>query len=264
MTARQPLIVYQIDGFKIPHVTVSYMNLLLKPISDFFNTPNLTINNIYNWIDGLDMYIGEAFRRYVDASNKNVQLATSKIINNLSRDIVELSINLIRDDRRGDYVLPWDIKETVGFDQELSTLLNVIPQTGTFKPSINLPVIIEINGKNHSHILTCEFTFGLLIFSSVSLPNCYTISMFDQTLTPDFANINRFRYYNDPDERPYYGTLYSILIMGIEYRFKTTDFIQGFITGADWCGLNHRDFWRDFTSISYSENNEKILTPMTF
>lgn len=263
MTDHQPPIIYQIDGFNFPPITVSYINSLLKPISDFFNTPNLTLNDLYSWIHGLDMYIGPVFRRVVDASPQNLQLSKSNIINYLSTEISQLTVNIVRDERLGDYVLPWDIRKVVEFDQELTVLLNIPPPIiGVITPVL-LPVIIQINGEDYSHMLTCEFTFGLLVFLSVS-PCCYTISMFGQILTPEYSTINRFRYYNIPNERPYYGRRYSILIMGIEYRFKTTDFIQGFTTGAEWCGLHHRNYWSNLSSISYSTNDEKILTPMTF
>lgn len=165
-----------------------------------------------------------------------VDVMIRRLISNVEADIIFIT---------GDNeVLPWDIKESIILDENLRKALK-ITQGYTM-----LPVEVIINDKSFTHEFTNEFTCGLLLYSLMSRNN-FIIRLFGIPFNNNyFLNPQGNRYTKlclnkrKPD--------YSILIGGVTYCFVTTDFIQGFATGALWFNDDHHKYWSNL--ISYVEN----------
>ena len=186
-------------------------------------------------------------RQELDTNTDNDDVAKAAriaVIEYLIAEITELSGNHAT--HQVDYmVLPWDIQVAVAGDTELSRLLGIPVGSNT------LPVTVMVNGEQVTHMLTVEFTVGLLLFSAPGVGNHdFHITMFGQRLDPLYLIQPSDRY--DLNEKSRFGVgmkngyPYELTLNNLvdTYWFNNTDFMQGFITGAQWAGVDHHHYWR--------------------
>lgn len=179
----------------------------------------------------------------------------TSIIKYLVEQIIQVSGNILFDPTDpialfDTTVLPWDINDALSQDPELSKIFGVTNEKA-------LPVTVTISNNTFTHMLTNEFTVGLLLFSVVTTQN-FHITLFGH----NFDTINNVvsRYSFDPNSITHQ---YSIIIGDNTYAFNTTDFIQGFTTGALWLNTDPHLFCH--TLLSYSQHNNEITSiPLTF
>jgi len=118
-------------------------------------------------------------------------------------------------------IYPWDVKEEIRRYEQLLILLH---QSDNDK----LPVNVVINGVPFEHMMSEEFTYGLLSFSDVTGVQ-YNVTMYGKTLPP----IGSIKIFTKRLQQSYEAN-----INGHKYYFDTAEFIQGFMTGASWAGID--------------------------
>ena len=161
----------------------------------------------------------------------------------------------------GDWtILPWDIQKSIGNDGEFSPLL------GIPKGSNQLPVNVVIGPNVFPHMLTCDFTIGLLVFlSKILAGNGFTINMFGEDFTPDYLNDpehpSRFIFVHEDEDKG--SNNYIVTVAGVTYTFETSDFMQGFATGAQWANVDHHLYWNDLMELK-REGAEMKRIPLKF
>jgi hypothetical protein len=151
-------------------------------------------------------------------------------------------------------VTPWDIQNA------LIENLNQIEKTDE----------IEVNMMGYKFKVGQEFIGGILVFRQISQTDINitieNIPIADDYLTDRNTKMgttiginygSRFLD-NNVKER----TKYGITAGGIRWRFNDPKFMQGFITGAQWKGVDHRKYWSNLTEYVNSRGGivETALT----
>lgn len=131
-------------------------------------------------------------------------------------------------------ILPWDINRVISSDYLYSQIINLGTDIN------NIDVSVTVAGSVFHHRLSLELTTGLSLFGLITKTN-YNIRIYGENLSVGyFIGNNRFRI------RPT-NPIYSVDINGAIFFFSTPDFMQGFITGAMWNNVNHRNYWKSLT-----------------
>lgn len=189
--------------------------------------------------------------------------AKDAIIQYIVERLIELGGNKARD-VNDNIIIPWDIQRGISNDMELSEMFHIPEDTKI------LPVTVTVGQQQFTHMLTDEFTVGLLVFSLPNVGNNnFNITLFGTPFNTDYLThgdrrnrfTDRFADYGD-DEVP---TNYSVNIDGVSYFFNITDFMQGFATGALWIGVDNHKYWSnllEYTTVL--EFGERFSTPITF
>lgn len=226
---------------------IAYIQYLVTPYAE---TIEMT-QNLMSWAEtAFPQYFAMGLAKQI----KSAQIATRKVaaIKYILADLIELSGNIARDNYGGT-VLPWDVYFVISQDAELPDVFG-IPH-GKFPSDIRLPVTVNIKRQLFTHNLSCEFTCGLLLFSIIT-HRYFDITMFGQPFTDNHIPSILLRFNYNEDNRD----LYRVSIGGTIYTFRTTDFMQGFATGAMWENLDHHKYWSELAKIS----DEEEYLPITF
>ena len=245
-------------GTKFHPSTLTYIATLLTPYADSINMA--TVPQVLDWIPRA--FPGELAKHAlseatkadtkkkqelkIDTDTEEVSKAVrTAVIEYIIAEITELSGNVAAD-HVDSTVLPWDAQTAIGYDTELSKMFGI---TATDK---QLPVTITIDGQLFTHMLTREFAAGLLLFSAPSVANHdFNITIFGQRWDPSYIDQAAKRNMWDIDLSRFEvglknGYQYELEVIGTvePYWFNTTDFMQGFATGAQWLGVDHHHYWR--------------------
>ena len=224
-TAEQTLVDYSILD-----VTVDYIAEILIPIigsikvaSDPEQEASKLLGTFYEFVE-MPTYPGEPVYSFI---------TTNLVVELLDSTSQRQSYNY--------KITPWDIAKTIETDPEL---------TAVFKNqnSSNLMVDVSVGGNNFVHPLTFEQAYGIVLFSEM-VPGAYTISMYGTPLKWDDVS-NRFDN-ND-------GHAYELTSGDGRYYFDTEDFMQGFMTGAMWTGVDVKQY---VTALNKIEEDGS-LTPI--
>ena len=246
----------QISPNLVLHPTsIAYLQFLLTPYAQALDTA-LTVDSVINWIP-----------QALPGIIREIPVTTA--VNNLSRlkggltdgpEFVDLAKNTVVDELikrfvkavdddilfyKGDNViLPWDIKESMFFDDFLGQRFGVVKGDGT------LPVEVVIGNSRYTHNFSEELTMGILLYSLLSQTSIQ-IFVFGIPFTNDYfldPRGNRYTKLCHNARRPEF----SVEISGATYCFITTAFMQGFATGASWFNDDHHRYWTNL--ISYEQN----------
>ena len=168
-------------------------------------------------------------------------------------------------------ILPWDVKIGIGNDTDLSRMFGIV------EGDVLLPVKIVFNNQSYTHMLSLEFTCGLLLFSLQSHRNFhislfevpFTTNYFTETTMPGTRTLitqfrdTRFHYYNAYGDEPVRS--YTVQIGDMRITFNTPDFMQGFATGAMWSEVDHHTYWNNLVQHTEDfEYGDHIETAITF
>lgn len=175
-------------------------------------------------------------------------------------DIIDLSPNII-----DKYLINQDeiiLSNEQEIKQETKKNTHLVGETKRQSTSsLLLPIIINIGPQQFMHMVTREFTCGLLLFLSPNIANInFHISMFDFEFKYD--HFNDINYNNNLEKNKSYPK-YSIEICNIKYYFISIDFMHGFSTGAMWINVDHHKYWKNLKMYTCDDNQEKIIN-MTF
>ena len=264
---------FELDPEVIIHPTsIAYIRTLLTPYAEAIGPAAL--DGIMQWIPlAIPGALGAAI---LDKVEENLLIHTEEVIKStiilsLIRVILEGAITLITQvlDISDTTILPWDIHAVIGAHDDLSKMFGIIDEYP------KLPVTVTIGPNQFTHMLTEEFTIGLLLFSDPSIGNVdFNITMFGEKFTSDYivpldtkeegVKETPFIYRGIYPSRfiPAEGYIpldYSVTIANRLYTFDTADFMQGFSTGALWASVDHHKYWKDLL-----ENSEEVRTPLNF
>ncbi len=220
---------------------------MLQPYAEVITSS--TIDVISNWIlqvfpGGISNELLGIIRR---TNNLNINLSGRErdikyhIMNQMISYIITAGYTKLQEDY--DIMMnPWHILEGILADNDLRRLFQSTTNT--------LPVGLFVNNQNIVIDMTMEQVYGLLVFSNVADVDFYP-SLFNQALTIDMFLKERFEY-------PV--TNFNVFINRIPYGFNTSQFMQGFQTGAQWAGVDHHRYWSDLTQINLDDFTETHLT----
>lgn len=149
--------------------TSAYILTFVTPFINVLDTVT-DIDSIIGWIPmsfsgefGKQALILTEHMKRTNATVDEIKTAFYKIIVKI---IIQQSGAYVMGREGDNVILPWDVQNILGAGAEdgddLFSVLGVHPGDET------LPVSININGNLFTHMLTCEFTYGLLLFSKIS------------------------------------------------------------------------------------------------
>jgi len=227
--------------------TVAYIQHLLTPYAQ--NIQHLSdIDAIVAWMT--DTFPGEHSAQALDYVNlfapkdfsreQLLKAAKYEMINYFIMYIFERMPNSPHS-----IILPWDVQKVFIMDHRLAS------KFGISEGSITLPVSVGVGGNQSVHMMTEDLVAGLLAFCLVSEIN-FDITMFGVSFDPSFMRpqigvTNKFIKQNTNSN--------SVIIGDTTYYFIGTDFMKGFITGAQWANLDHRKYWNNL-----KDRNEILMT----
>ena len=259
-------------------ITIAYIQSLLRTV----NLAGLeTRDNIIDWInrtfprDLADRFVEELRMGGPHYDNRNtIETVKQNVILRLGAYIIEGAKDTLRETGDEFNVLPWDVLDYISSDTQLSTLFN-IEETDE---NSTLPVTITIGEDQATHELTEDVAMGLFLFydnlGDDRDDHDFHITMFNSELPhhlnpllpgedrrefdPETVAFDRYlfdKYHDGISTHKYSFTVNNVL-----YGFHTYEFVQGFITGAMWLGVDHHDYWSGLTE----HNDDNTITNLTF
>lgn len=249
--------------------SVAYIQQLLTPYAEAIEPSPIYV--ILEWIPG---DLGNRLLERVTAIlDKEAYVVKNTIISFIIEVILGAAIVVITDviELGDSTVLPWDIQTVIGSDDDLSRMFATDDNN-------RLPVTVTIGPNTFTHMLSEEFTMGLLLFSDPAVGNVdFNITMFGTKFTSDYivpldreapathdGVVYRDNVYYSRFIQGDFANAYSVSIANRLYTFDTTDFMQGLSTGALWAGVDHHRYWKDLVQHSADENGDGVHTLLNF
>ena len=252
-------------GMEIHPCTIAYIQSLVRPYAEALK-PADSVGGIVQWIplvfqdDSEKLVQLKMIRRVrrelvklgqdhnLVTDNDPISLRCSKdsIIEYLLAKILELSGHMACD-MNDHVVFPWDVQQAIYQDEHLSQMFRITPDDKL------LPISVVVCTDKILHMLSEEFVAGLLVFSDIVKHN-FHVSFNDieiNYLTKPKGN--RFIKGASPER-------YTVDVCDKIYTFNSSDFMQGFATGALWANVDHHNYWKDLRD--YKESEEGVQ--MTF
>lgn len=269
-----------------PHeTTVAYVQILLLPYANTLEQGN-SLQVISQWIPlalpgKLGKHAHQEFIKAVDITyyGKNIGsqildpeipdndpelLSISKytVIEYLIAEIAELAGNIAKNADDGYIILPWDVLRGIGEDYELSKVFGIVPGMN------KLPVSVTVGDNQITEEMSMDMTMGILLFSYHTVGNVdFNVHMFGIRLRPGLDQFNdnhtprTFRYYWHGG---YDHENFTVVVRRITYTFDTPEFMQEFVTGAQWAGVDHHKYWSDLKFHSMGPDGQRVATNVTF
>lgn len=222
----------RITDANVHPTTSNYIKLLLNPYIEALNTA-FSIESVVEWVP---LALGSIIpTKKLEFIPNNLSQVKNYIKEELLKEFLKSINNNVIFYKGDNLILPWDVKESMSFEDVY------LEKFGVTKGDFTLPVIIN---NQYEHQMNEETAMGLLLYSYVS-GNPIDIKVYGVQITPD--------YYQEPNR---YTKLcsnarrseYSILIEEHTYCFITLEFLQGFATGASWFNDDHRKYWTNLIS----------------
>ena len=261
--------------------SVAYIRSLLTPYAEAIE--NATAEEIMLWVplaipgkEGVDIL--KEFRERLDEMAMmdgvdEADIAKGAIMRSLIKKLLGPHVA----DGGPDYtILPWDIQFTIACYPDLCTMF------GIKDDDHQLPVTVAIGPNKFAHMLTQEFTVGLLLFSDPTIGNRdFNITLFGEKFTSDYIvplPLNEtaekevpFIYRGDKDVSRFAliednSDIYSVTMNNKSYKFHTPDFMHGFSTGALWSGVDHHKYWNNLIEHVdlFDENGNLVQKLLNF
>lgn len=218
-----------IDLSEISRIYVYDLLQPYKNVLDTINTNDLNtiIELLNNWITLIlpSNYSNDLQGKIRNIINNSKEIVDSTVVTEqIKTTILDYIINILigyaEEYARDIYVTPWDLSK---YRNEL--LINLF---GGINNKINITVITPNNIYNH--LLTEEFTYGLLIGLSYN-PN-FQVLYKNVIITHNSLDE---RYRDDGYIRPHYGALIHLTNgQNFTISFDTPDVIQGIVTACQW------------------------------
>lgn len=255
--------VYVTDLNILP-VTYGYIASLLQPYIDVIEVG--PIEGLAVWIVqelpgdyGNDVLT--EFTRYREIVGEDPD---QQVKEQLVRTMARILFNIIIEGMTGPshpstYVLPWDVQEILSEYTDFQTAFNISPEEK------KLPVTIILTGKIFTHMLSEEFTIGLLLASKLPAPATvwsFGIKMFGAYLDANFLYVDEYHMSVYDLDLNISIPNYSVEINEHVFAFQTREFMQGFITGCQWRNLDHHNYWKNLIQYEYIGDGEIKRIPL--
>ena len=240
------------------------------------NRIRIGLNSELEWVDELTMDMTFTDDNNIAESFNHLQRIISVIEDINMLDIIKSKIasylikklfqSKVRIGNKGIHyeraILPWDIQAA------FNRLVLPIHQKGD-----KLNVMITIGDKVFNHMLSVEFTCGLLLFCQIS-GNHFNVSMSDDiddiysdtyVICAENEHLEMYqtgihRYKTFDTFRNAFDESYTVEINNKSYLFFTTDFMRGFSTGALWAKVDHHTLWKNLKFHRYEDHSETIMS----
>lgn len=252
----------------VHNVTVAYIQELIRPYAEAISAADFA---------GIEQWLPLSFHGMAEGMKMSVDTAITKMLSDnptagkdeTARETVVLYIISELVDKASKYameqsdatVMPWDVQAIISQNPELSKVFGITPD------QVQLPIEVVIGPQKFIHQVTLEFTAGLLLFSDKTVGNRdFGVTMFGVPLTSEYMvlteemhDASQYNRFINPDRKSYQYvlTLGPNLNEG-EHTFNTPDFMQGFVTGAMWSGVDHHTYWKDLSKITFAEDGTTI------
>lgn len=204
-------------------VTQNYVNKLVKPYADAIEAATTT-DSLLQWLplvfQDKDL---EILTNEVNAAT-DLEYAKGRIISFMNEILV---LEAKKENRA--IVTPWSIASRR--DDKLTQLFGPVAD--------KISVQVEIGPNKYDHLLSEEFTFGLL---SVLTGNGYTLWVEGEKLSLDDIKPNYV-------PRDIQKEIYRAVLPSGEAVFNSPDVIQGVITAAKWLNVDPRAMVVNFTGV---------------
>jgi len=229
--------------------SVSYILSLLTPYSDTILPAS--IESITAWIpSAFSGTLAIDALKALNSTSNNTTDETRKyhLFALLIRTLIISVVNTwTLHDTKDDTILPWNIQHAISITPDLSSAFSIPPD------STLLAVTVTIGPQLFTHMLSLEFTVGLIVFS-LATKNDFNITLFGSPFTTDYI----YPVHTDQVDELYSPALfnscfhlypdiiskhYSVVVAKELYSFYTPDFMHGFSTGSQWANLDHHKFW---------------------
>jgi len=209
------------------NVTTSYVHMMVKSYEDALISIN-RLQLLHQWIK-LN-FQGKNSSNLQNIINKEESLsAAKKVIIKYIRD--ELIIEAKKRGTLAEKLLtPWDF--AISRNEMLINLFGL--------PSNTIPVTVIVGNNKYMHMLSQDFTFGLLAILNNNPQYQFLIN--DIPLT--FLDLKDRYLYKEKCAYKYRATLFSG-----DFIFNSADVIQGAITAAKWSNLNPHTLIKNFVGI---------------
>lgn len=230
-------------SFSIP--TIIYIQSLLLPYAQAIDQAT-SVEAIKQWIPEvfpgelskhalaeIDKVVRKLFNNFTDSSEA-ITAAKTAALEYIIAEIIEISGNRARRDLGDIFGTPWDVQTAILADDDLNKMFAIHDN--------KLPITAVVNGQVVNHELSEEFVTGLTAFEKTSLGD-FDIRVFGQpALLPGYRRYSGYWAQEDGKVYKYHFTTSDDTV----YYFNTPEFIQGFLTGAQWTGVDHRNYWTKF------------------
>lgn len=223
--------------------TIALVQSILSPYAEEADQLEpVSKGGVGSWLKNTFQFINDYQSKVITDKIDRIENSANVIITEILEYILDIG-TIPATDYKDHVVLPWDIIETISAD-------------GQYKDTFNLewidklPVEIKVDGETVTHMLSLDFTCGLLLFSIAAKVN-FNITILGVPFGKDYFTTtegkrNRFEISD--------GELldYTIVVSNVEYQFMNLEFVQGFMTGADWLSVDHHKYWSNF--INYQKD----------
>ena len=225
-----------LGDFVVPEETIQYLVELINKIREEVLDSENKDRKIYDLLGESTYFL---FKENYDMSDIDLQF-----IDFLSYDVIEsVILSDYTSTDTGDLVItPWDALHALQKVEEYVKLFNLPGES-------KLPITVKLNNNVFTHTLSMEFAFGIALFAKI-IPGSYQLMMYNYTfeLMPQLKRILERK------------TQKYELTIGVEkYYFNTEDFMQGFMTGAMWAGVDPKQYIRELNKIE----DDGSLTPIS-
>jgi hypothetical protein len=231
--------------------TIYYIESILEPYNEAMKNAT-TIDQLIDWIPLAFpepmrtqlLNIVEGVKAMILNEETQISVAKDFIINFFLHEFVEKSYETIF----GSIVLPWDIINIINH-KRWNSIFNVT--------SSLLYINIWLNDEEYTHEVSFELAMGILAFK-LNMNYAYDVVLFGSQLESKIV-LDRFTH-----EDLQQFLKYRIWINGTtEYiYFDTAEFMQGFISGSLWIGINPHDL---IISLDFFDsNNTDQWIPINF
>jgi len=242
--------------------TIAYIVELVKPVANALETLN-TVPNINQWI--LATFTGDLLQNMTNTLANEHNLVVEQVITIILQALIHelMKPRFFEENRLLDLtVLPWDIQGNINNIPSLTALYGT--QTNT------LPVTISLNNRQFVHLLSMEFTCGLLLFLYTSHVDI-NISMFNEEFGSDYYEHmdSRFNFISEQEAEEEENTdmpdgKYTVTVAEDVYTFNTPEFMQGFVTGALWSNVDHHAYWSKLLLHNIDAEDNHTEQELTF
>ena len=268
---------------KVLHsTTIAYIQVLMRPYAEIIDN-TFNIGALKDWISRnfllqttivMHDKIHDTINRIAaeDGAVNPLNHVKTMIIEYILSKIILSAGEHVSSFPTDETILPWDVQYGIGHDGDFTLPFGITEEVNT------LPVTVTIGDQQFQHMLSLEFTCGLLLFL-VGKPDKYQITMFGVPFTTNYfgeavdplsefedvpVNFEDTRF-NFEDDGEYDGVeSYTVKIGSLNITFDSPDFMQGFITGAMWGGIDPHAYWSNLMTHTWNDHGDPVNTPLTF
>jgi len=227
-------------NLKLHDSTIAYIRIIFTPVYNSLSG-NDNVEQIKDWGNNIFPPSGLDISSYIDDI---IGQRPANILQSVKYGVIEWFINYLMNevtnfitdsgyDEIGydNIIFPWHVQYTISTNEYLPSILGIDVDDNT------LPVNVIIQNTPTQYMFTDEFVYGLLLFS-YAIGRDFHVSLFGFNIGPEYMSQHADQHFISNQQETY-----SVDVIGSKYYFHTSNFMQGFATGALWAGIDHHLYW---------------------